>query len=202
MIRFSNVISSNYIGKSAIFDAPKDGTVYGRQNGAWAEAAGGGPPQTVDTTWSGGPFTYEVIDWTSGSRVSLNPDPAFTMWFDLVNSPVNPDDVVAVWMQLVIDVEAINTAQTELIRSTIFVDRLHFSTDPDPVNGGRSYEGNRSYIGDSFLAENSLIFRAKFDNTPQDAGRLYATLQFGPSDGVANFYWNAKLFLKRTTSPF
>lgn len=197
MIRFGNVISSNYIGKSAIFDAPKDGTVYGRQNGSWVEAAGGGPASPVDRTWTGGSFTYNMVEWSGGSTVSLNP-PAFTKWFDLADSPVNPDDVVSVWMQLVIDVEAINSV---LVQSTIFVDRLHFANTTD-INGGQAYEGQRSYIGDSFLAANSLEFRTRLDDVPADAGRLYATLNFGPTDGTARFYWNARLFTKIVTTPF
>lgn len=207
MIRFGNVISSNYIGKSAIFDAPKDGTIYGRQNGSWVEApagSGGGP---VSNLWNS-PTTnlsFDMVEWSSGSEVTVGttlPNTEFAKWFDIVDAPVaNPNDILAVWMQLVVDVDAENNG-VPYDRTTVFFDRVSFGVNIDTLTGGDAFEGVRSYVGDGFIADNALNVRAKFSDVPADAGRLYASLNFGPTLGTLTFYWNARLFIAKPTSPF
>lgn len=245
MIRLGNVISSNYIGKSAIFDAPKNGTTYGRRNGAWNAITGGLSGASAFTNLTDVPTDYtdqagkilavneaedalvfidpatggssnfwsspttnrnfDMVEWSSGSVVTVGltpPDTEFAKWFDIADAPVaNTNDIIAVWMQVVVDVQA-ELDEVPYDRTIVFYDRLSFGVNIDPDNGGQAYEGVRSYIGDGFIAQNSLNIRVKFSDEPADAGRLYANLFFGPTRGTLTFYWNAKLFISAPITPF
>ncbi len=158
--------------------------------------------------YNGGTFFYFSVPYVNDGQYTFTYIQGMTVqarfnrgslpevWFDLANSPVSSNNVIAATMNVVAN-PRVQAANNAVLQATIFNPLISFTNVLyDDNTGAGSVENTQatSFGNAGVINATQLTMRMTANNTA-DPGRLYCNFNGGQT-GFISLYWNAKLFTR------